>query len=446
MNTKTTWMVAALTIPCTALAQELTLDEAIRSALKSNRSIRNAAIESSKFDDRKASLKSQLLPSVRVFAIAAQPVAPFDFVLGRGVLGVDSGQKPIPESNVNLETPARPIGVAGVTVTQPISAISTIRKEMGLIDLQKRQADEQARLERQTVVRNVRQLYYGIESLQSSLRAARESVRLCQEVERITSQYLEKRQVLDADYLEAQLHLAKAMESVLDLENQRETLKAKLNQEMGRAVLTAFTVAEIPTVADAALPDSLQDVSGARTRALAQRPEARQAHLRIEQAKAEIRIANAAFNPSIAAEFTGIETTPVNPLLPRQIGVAGVGLTWEPFTWGRKKHDLAVRREELEEAINKEEDVKAQVEIDVAERFRQLQLDAARVHVASIGRQMAAESLRVAQKQYELQFSLLKTVLQAQASLESGDADYRRTLSELWTARAEYERALGEDQ
>jgi outer membrane protein TolC len=446
MNTIITGIVGAWAVCSTAFAQELTLDDAIRIALTSNRSVKNAAIDAAKFDERKASLKSQFLPSARVFAFAAQPVAPFDFILGRGVLGVDSGQVPIPQSDVKLETPVRPIGVAAVTVTQPISAIPTIRKGLGLIDIEKRLADEQTRLERQTLVREVRQLYYGIQGLQSSLRAAQESVRLFQEVERITSQYVEKRQVLDVDYLDAQLHLAKAIESVLDLENQRETLKSKLNRQLGRAVQTEFTVPEITEAADASLPDALQDVSEAKLRALAQRPEARQAQLRIEQAKSEIRIASAGFNPSVAAEFTGIETTPVNSLLPRQVGIAAVGLTWEPFTWGRKKHELALRREELQETVNKEEDVKAQVEVDVAEQFRRLQLAIARLHVASLGRQMAAESLRVAQKQYEVQFSLLKTVLQAQALLESSDADYHRTLTELWTARAEYQRALGEEQ
>ena len=139
-------------------------------------------------------------------------------------------------------------------------------------------------------------------------------------------------------------------------------------------------------------------------------------------------IARAGFNPSVAANFTGIETTPIDSLLPRQIGIASVSLTWEPFTWGRKKHDLALRREELQKAVNKEEDVKGQVEIEVAEQFRRLQLAAARLHVASLSRQMATESLRVAQKQYEVQFSLLRKVLQAQAALEGANADYQQDL------------------
>jgi outer membrane protein TolC len=59
---------------------------------------------------------------------------------------------------------------------------------------------------------------------------------------------------------------------------------------------------------------------------------------------------------------------------------------------------------------------------------------------------MAAESLRVAQRRYQEQFSLLRTVLDAQTALEAANAEYQRSLAELWTARADYERALGEDQ
>ncbi len=446
MNSAMIRAFVALAVCGVAFAQDLTLDQAIQIALKSNRPAQNAVLEASKFDDRKASVKSKFLPSAHIFAIGAQPLAPFDFTINRGELGVDSGRGQIPESDVQLQTSARPIGLAAVNVVQPLSEIPTIRKELALIDVEKKLADEQTRLERQTLVRDVRELYYGIQSLQSAVRAARESVRLSQEVVRITSQYVQQRQVLDVDYLEAQVHLAKAIESVLDLENQRETLKSKLNHKLGRDVLTEFTVAEIPAVADGSLPDLLQDPAEARQHALAQRPEARQAQLKIEQARAEMRLASAGFQPTIAAQITGIGLTDVNALLPRQIGVAGVSLTWEPFTWGKKKHDLAVRGAELQQAINNAEEAKDQVSIDVADQFRRLQLAAARLHVSSLSLQMATESLREAQKQYEVQFSLLKTVLQAQAALESTNADYQKTLGELWTARAEYERALGDDQ
>lgn len=426
-------------------AQELTLDDAVRLAIQANRSLRNAALESTMLDDRKASLKTQLLPSAHVFALAAQPLAPFDFVIKSGTLGTDSAGTPLPQADANFRDPALPFALLGVTVTEPISSIPTIKRGIGIIDIQKKMAEEQVRLERQTLIRDIRQLYYGIQSVQSALGAAQESVKLSQEIERLTAEYAEKRQVLDVDHLEAQVQLARSMENVLDIENQKETLKAKLNQRIGRNVLTEFTVSEIPESSGDA-PAEAENVAQARQQALAQRPESRQAELRVEQAKLELRNAAATFNPVIAAQYTGIELFDATPLLPKQIGFAGVSLVWDPFTWGRRKHDLEQRRDEIQEAVNKEEDAKEQVAVDVGEQFRKMQLAAARLRVATLSRQLATEALRVAQKQYEVQFSLVKTVLQAQAALENANADYRRSLGDQLTARAEYERALGGDQ
>ncbi len=427
-------------------AQELTLEDAIHLALESNPSVRSASLESAKLDGRRASVKSQFLPDARVFAIGAQPLGAFDFVIDRGALGVDSGSVPIPESNVNLRTPAHPIGLTAVTVTQPLSSISTIKKNLQLIDIQKKLAQEQTRLERQALVRDVRQLYHQLQAVQSSLHAVRENLRLSQEVERVTLQYVKTRQVLDADYLEAQVHLAKAMENVLDLENQRETLKEKLNHKLGRDIRTEFSIREISMDADFLLPDSIENLSESSQRALAQRPEVRQAELAIEQAKAETRIAGASYNPTVAAQYIGVEVTNVNALLPRQIGIAGVSLTWEPFTWRRKQHDLEVHRIAEQQAVYKAAEVKSEIQIEVGDLSRRVRLASARLHVAALTRQMTTESLRIAQRQYEAQYTLLKTVLQAQSSADNASADYERTISELWTAVADYERALGEEQ
>lgn len=429
-----------------AAAADLTLDEAIQQALKANPKVQNAALESAKLEERKANLKTQLRPTTRVYALGAQPLAPFDFTIAKGSLGTDASGEPLPAFDAKFQNSVQPIGVAAVTVTEPLSQIPSIRREIHIADLEKEMAQEQTRLERQNLVRDVRQLYYGIQSLDSALRAAQEAVRLSQEVVRITAEYAAKRQVLDVEYLEAQMHLARFNENVLDLEDQRETLKAKLNHKMGRDISTDFTVPGIPESSEAQTSAAPGDLAFAQQRAMTQRPEVRQAHLKVQQAKLELRNAAAAFDPTIAAELIGVDLLNVTPLLPKRAGVAGVSLTWEPFTWGRKGHELEEKRDGIQQAMNLEKEVAGQVKVDVAEQFRRLELSAAKLRVASLSRQMATESLRIAQKQYEAQYSLLKTVLEAQVNLENAGADYRRIVTELWTARAEYDRALGEDQ
>jgi hypothetical protein len=41
---------------------------------------------------------------------------------------------------------------------------------------------------------------------------------------------------------------------------------------------------------------------------------------------------------------------------------------------------------------------------------------------------------------------LLKDVLQGQVSLEQSNSDYQQALLSVWNSRADFERALGEDQ
>ncbi len=208
--------------------------------------------------------------------------------------------------------PLDPAGLVMVSVTQPLSTIPTIKRDLSLIEIQQKLAQEQIRLERQTLVRDIRKIYYEIQSVQSALTAAQESVKLAREVVRLTSEYVEKRLALDADALEAQVHLAQALENVVDLENQRETLKSQLNQKISRDVLTEFTVAQIPESVETS-PDAQYDLNEARRLALAQRPETRAAELRLQQANLEIRNAAAAFNPTIAAEYAGVTLANLGP-------------------------------------------------------------------------------------------------------------------------------------
>ena len=62
-----------------------------------------------------------------------------------------------------------------------------------------------------------------------------------------------------------------------------------------------------------------------------------------------------------------------------------------------------------------------------------------------LAREAAQEKLRVATEKYKVEAALLKDTLQAQASLSEANAQYDQALLSFWTARADLDRALGED-
>ena len=55
------------------------------------------------------------------------------------------------------------------------------------------------------------------------------------------------------------------------------------------------------------------------------------------------------------------------------------------------------------------------------------------------------EKLRVKTNQYHVQAALLPDVLQMRADVASSDDQYQQALLAFWTAKADFEQALGED-
>ena len=57
----------------------------------------------------------------------------------------------------------------------------------------------------------------------------------------------------------------------------------------------------------------------------------------------------------------------------------------------------------------------------------------------------AKENLRVVMNKYKVEDALLQHVLEAESSLGEKSSDHEKAILDYWTARAELERAIGED-
>jgi outer membrane protein len=124
---------------------------------------------------------------------------------------------------------------------------------------------------------------------------------------------------------------------------------------------------------------------------------------------------------------------------------AGVSLSWEPFDWGRKRNEMAEKRDTVSQDKNTEASAQRKVIIDVDNNYRQMQQSWSKLRAAGLSQQAATENLRVDKNQYEVQAVLLKVVFQAQSTLAQANSDYQHALADYWTAKAEFEHALGDD-
>ena len=132
--------------------------------------------------------------------------------------------------------------------------------------------------------------------------------------------------------------------------------------------------------------------------------------------------------------------------LPKNIVHAGILVEWEVFDWGRKKHELAAKSRTIEQATNNLRETENRVAIDVNSRYRKLQETAQLLRVTRLAQEAEAANVTVMSNRYRVQASLLKDVLQAQTSLADANFQYQKALLGFWTAKAEFEKATGEDK
>ena len=118
---------------------------------------------------------------------------------------------------------------------------------------------------------------------------------------------------------------------------------------------------------------------------------------------------------------------------------------WEPFDWGRRRNELASKAHTVDQARLGLRDLEDRVVIEINSTFRTLTERRALLAVAEMAQGAAREKLRVKTTQYQVQTALLPDVLQLRAELAATDDGYQQALLGFWTAKANFDNAVGEE-
>jgi len=239
--------------------------------------------------------------------------------------------------------------------------------------------------------------------------------------------------------LEVDARLIKAQYELSVAENGLATQNDHLNQLLGRDLATAFRVDLMPE--EDATTLSLEE---ARHKAIAYRPEIRQAHLKEKQAEYDRRIAKAEYIPDfgLALSYQGVQNVQV---LPTNVAVAGFALTWEPFDWGRRHNRVREKLNTLAQAHNGMQETESQIGVEVGSKYRKWKEAALLLKASRIGHEAATEQFRVTSNKYQEQAALIRDVLQAQARSSETAFQYQQALSSYWSSLADLRRAMGEE-
>jgi len=418
-------------------AESLTLDQAIDLALRNNHAIKIAEFGVARAEEDISVAKTSRLPSLHMHTLFSENLVKNDVQIPNPTADQFPGLGPF----FLLTTERKLTTVFATTAVEPLSQQYRIGLHIKLERLSREMAEAKLRQQQNETIDQVKRTYYAIVQTKSALSSVEQTVKSYQELDKVTGDYVVQQVALKADHLVVQTRLARAQYDQLELSSRLATQKEQMNSLLGREVVCEFEVTDAP-----AFISVQTDLAAARKVALEHRPELEQARLSVEQAKLTRRIKKSEYIPDVSAAFAYVTPRNFPSAIPKEFANVGVTISWEFFDWGRKKHQLADIDNTIEQAKNGLKETEDQVLVDVGDKLRKLQLTGQALRVAKLAEDSAKENLRVSTGQYKFQAVLLSDVLKSQASLAEATNEYQRALATFWTAKAEFEKALGENK
>jgi len=431
--------VAAAQSPNVTITERLSLDRAIQLAVENNRQIQSAALQVQKASEDVGIARSHRLPVFDIQGQASQLLTPVDFSFPQGAFGDFAGVGPIPATDTNVSVPKQLTYFVSSQVSQPVTQLFRIGLGIDSAVASHAIEEEHLRSQRLSVTNSVKRLYFAILQTESALEATDQAIALYRELDRTLEVRVAQKVALRSDSLDVQFRLAQEQLTKTTYENTRAAQKEQLNQLLGRDVRTDFVVEPVTS-----LTVSEIDLTAARTRALESRPDVREARLKVDQADLDRRAKKAERIPdlSVAVSYSSYFNIDV---MPTNLATAGVQLKWEPFDWGRKGRELASKTHTVSQARLAVREVEDKVVVDVNTRFRTLAEKRALLNVAQMAQATSREKLRVKTNQFQVQAALLPDVLQLRAEQANSDDYYQQALLAFWTAKADFENAVGQE-
>jgi outer membrane protein len=421
-----------------AAAPALSLEQAVDLAYRHNHLLASTARGVSEAEERAAAIRTRRLPALHVDAFGGRLLNSFQLAIPAGALGTIGA---FPTKNNSLTVPTSWSGAAMVSLSQPITQQYRIGLNLDIAQLDRQIAQEDLRRERQRVAAEVRTTYYQISAREAGIVALRDLVRSVEELDAVTSRYFAESLVLRSDALEVKARLARERQRLEAAESELAAQREHLNQLLGRDVLEPFRVA---TPSALAPPAASLNLETSRQRAQASRAEVRAASLRTSQADTQRRLATGGWIPdvSLVASYTRLTNSETTP---QDIGTVGIFFSWEAFDWGRKGHEAKERAHATEQAREGRVEAEQQIAVEVGQRWRSVRDAAALLEATRLEADASAASLDTDRSRYRENAAILRDVLRTEARLSGARHDFTDALAGYWSAVAELERTMGDE-
>ena len=332
------------------------------------------------------------------------------------------------------------MGIVVASVIQPLSTQYKLGLQLNALTLALESSREDERSKRLETIDQVHRAYYAIVEAQSQLDSLKASLPLYTESSRLAVENRKTETILESDLQRADAQLLRIQSSISDATDQFAAAAEKLNDLMGREIHTRFRVAAIKVVLE-----ELETPEELEKRALQNRPDLKKARLQVRQAEYDRRAKKAEYIPDVSLALNYVTTVNFGNVLPSNITSAGLYLTWEPWDWGRKRHEIAGKQAQEDQAKVAVESAGRAILLEVRNSWRQVAMTRRQLAVSESNQRVLRQKLKEIQDQFKQEAVLAKDMYSAQSDLASADSQYQQALTAFWKARADLKKAIGEE-
>ena len=426
-------------LPGSRDAPTLSLDQALSIAIHNNRQLQISGLDVVKARESLAETRTNFFPQLNTFGLGGIPLERFSFTIPAGVLGVYPAVGPIPAHNSTITTPQRPTGLINASADQPLTQLYKVELAARGAGIGVELASEAERAQHQETIWQVKNAYRQLAQTQAEVSSAEAAVKYLAELSELTDRNLAQQTVLLSDSLTVKANLKQQRYLLLTLQDAFEVQKESFNRLLGRDIHTAFSIESQPP------PEFVElDLEAARKQALEQRPEIKEARLQSKAAGVDVRREKAEYIPDLSFRFSYLSFQNI-AFLPRNAMSIGLALSWQPFDWGYKKHKIGELKAITKQKALSEEDTEQQIVLDVDQAYRKLNESRMLLEADADSRKAAQQKLKEMTYSYEQKATLLSNLLEQQSAVSKAETEYQHALASFWTAKADFERAIGED-
>ncbi len=437
MAMKRTPMIVAL-VALPALAQEpLSLKDAVHLALKQNKSIQAAGAATKAAEARITGARSGSLPKVNYsesWTRSDNPVFVFSSLLTQRQFG---------EQNFQIRALNEPGFLnnfqSQVTAEQSLFDAGQTKRAVRSAELTRDISGEDGRRTQMEVIAVAIRSYYDT-LLATEQTVATNQARRSSEADLVRAQNVRSAGMsTDVDILSIRVQLSGVREQEIRRMADLDVAHATLNDTLGLPLDTPHTL----TTPLAPLTLRGEALAQYEARALAERPESRQAKLATSLAENQVELARGSFLPQVGARAVFEADRQRFYTQGGANWLVSIGLRWNLFNGFSDKAHLEETRFALQRSQAEQDHAGSTIRLQVRRMYADLQAAQQRIEVTNASVNEAAESLRITQNRYEAGLGNVTDLLRTETAVLEARTRHLAAIHDQRIAAAMLEFATG---